>query len=324
MSAQGAFEVPNPALGGNSSFSRTTPGLQLAIDSTSLGTFKECPRKYYLRHVLGIVPRETSVHLAFGLLLHKGCEVYDHAKAGGASHREALLTAVRWALAATWDRRLGRPWASGHAEKNRQGLIRALVWHLEKFKDDPCETVILASGKPAVELSFTMPTGLEHKGEAFVLCGHLDKLVRMSGFVYVKDIKTTGSTLTGFFFDRFSPDNQMSLYSIAGRVVYAEPTEGVIVDAIQIGGTFVRSMRGLVPRTAEQSQEWLDELPHWIGQMIYSAETQKWPMNDKACHHYAGCPYRGICSRSPSAREVETRQGYFKELWDPLVRRGDV
>jgi hypothetical protein len=31
----------------NTSFSKLLPGMQVAIDSTSLGAFKTCPRYYY-------------------------------------------------------------------------------------------------------------------------------------------------------------------------------------------------------------------------------------------------------------------------------------
>lgn len=305
---------------GNRSFSRQVPGLQLAVDSTSLGTFKECPRKYYLRHIRGVVPKDTSVHLVFGLLLHQGCEVYDHARAKGADHRKALLACVRWGLKATWAN--GKPVSWNHPEKNRLSLIRALVWHLNKFNPDPCETVLLANGQPAVELSFTMSTGLKHGGEDLVLCGHLDKIVSLGGFKFIKDIKTTSGALNPWFFDRFNPDNQMSLYDVAGSVVLEEPISGVIVDAIQIGAGFVRSERGLVPRSAEQRQEWLEELGFWLRSMSQAAQELEWPMNDKSCHNYGGCPYRGICSKSPGLRETEISQRYFQETWDPLVRRG--
>ena len=62
-----------------SPFSPTIPGLQLAWDSTSLGVFKRCPREYYFTIILGWVPRTTSVHLTFGIMLHKAREIYEKA-----------------------------------------------------------------------------------------------------------------------------------------------------------------------------------------------------------------------------------------------------
>ena len=86
-----------PDTSGNTSFSRQMPGLQLAVDSTSLGEFKICPRRYYYAIVLGWQTRVESVHLTFGILLHGARERYDHRRSAGDSHDDAVafLAAVR-------------------------------------------------------------------------------------------------------------------------------------------------------------------------------------------------------------------------------------
>src|SRR5258706_532234 len=38
--------------------------------------------------------------------------------------------------------------------KNKDQLLYLVVAYLDEFKDDPCKTLILENGKPAVELSF--------------------------------------------------------------------------------------------------------------------------------------------------------------------------
>lgn len=89
------------------------PQFQVAWDSTSLGLFKECPRKYYYEIILGWRPKGTSVHLKFGQLYHAGMEAYDHFAAslgklaGGLSddeHDEGIHRSIRHVLdlAATW------------------------------------------------------------------------------------------------------------------------------------------------------------------------------------------------------------------------------
>ena len=117
----------------NTSFSLSIPNLQFAWDSTSLGTLKECPRKYYYSIVLGKQPRNISVHLTFGLLMHGGVERYHHGKARGEPHNDALDSALIWVLAETWNKELSRPWASGDSYKNRYTLLRTLVWYLDKY-----------------------------------------------------------------------------------------------------------------------------------------------------------------------------------------------
>jgi hypothetical protein len=309
----------------NSSFSTQLPSLQLAIDSTSLGTFKECPRKYYYSIVLGRVPKTQSAHLSFGLWLHQARETYDQMRSLGAEHQEALRTTVEKALRSTWNRALGRGWISDIPEKTRLSLIRTIVWYLDELgQNDPIETIHLANGKPAVELSFRFfAEGCSQvTGEPILLCGHMDRIGRLGDNLYGVDIKTTKRALDPRFFAQFSPDNQMSLYTIAGKVAFGQDLAGMIIDGIQVGAGFARFQRGLVPRTKESSEEWMVHFWFWQRQMENCAESGIWPLNDKSCGNYGGCPYQSVCGRAPQARERWLEANFSQRSWDPLQIRG--
>lgn len=309
----------------NSSFSTHLPGLQLAIDSTSLGQFKECPRKYYYSIVLGRVPAAQSAHLSFGLWLHQARETYDQKRSLGASHEEALRATVKQALRSTWDSALGRGWQSDIPQKTRLSLLRTIVWYLDELgQNDPVETIQLANGKPAVELSFRFYAegNSELTGEPILLCGHLDRIGRLGDSLYGIDIKTTKSALDQRFFGQFSPDNQMSLYTIAGKVAFGQDLAGMIIDGVQVGAGFARFQRGLVPRSAASLDEWLVHFWFWQRQMEQSAESNIWPMNDKSCGNYGGCPYQSVCSRAPAQRAGWLNANFVQRTWDPLQVRG--
>src|SRR5262245_50106850 len=186
----------------NSSFSAYLPLLQLSWDSTSLGYFKECPRKYQYSLLFGYAPRAESVHLTFGLHYHAALERYHHARSKKKSHDDALDIALDHVLKATWNRTLSRPWSSDHPFKNRETLIRSVVWYLDQFQDDPVETAVLANGKPAVELSFQFQTDYLSltTGEPFFLSGHFDRIGKLNDHHYIVDAKTTGTTLTNDYF----------------------------------------------------------------------------------------------------------------------------
>lgn len=311
----------------NSSFSRELPGLQLAVDSTSLGEYKLCPRKYYLGIIQGWQPRQTSVHLEFGLWLHGARERYDHWRAKDIQHDEALTMVLRWVLTQTWDARLQRPWFSDHKYKNRYTLVRTVVWYLDQFgQNDPLTTVRLANGKPAVELSFSfsIESYAESTGEAYTLCGHLDRLASLGTETYVVDIKTTSGSLGPSWISQFTPGNQFSLYSLAGRVVYEQPVAGIIVDGVQVAVGFSRFERALIPRSESQLDEWLADTKFWLRQMEQSAIAEHWPQNDKACSLYGGCPFQPICSKPPASREQWLQTSFTRRIWDPLQRRGDI
>jgi hypothetical protein len=317
--------------------------IQFAWDSTSLGWLKTCPRLYQYSMLEGWRSRGESVHLKFGQLYHSALEGYDKLRADDilapCGHDEALHRIVQWAMESTWDRvtetgtdvETGHPWLSDHHSKNRETLIRSIIWYLDQFKDDPASTLILANGKPAVELSFRMemewgpsPDGFHEwrKGDPqYLLCGHLDRVVEFGGQKYVMDRKTTGSSPTPHYFDGFAPDNQMSIYTLAARVQFSTPVAGVIIDAAQIAVGFTRFQRGFTYRTEAQLEEWLADFRFWTAQAEGFAEANHWPMNDKSCGMYGGCTFRKICSKSPEVRERFLESDFERRPWNPLVPR---
>ncbi len=74
----------------NSSFSKTSLGVQIGWDSTSLDLLKTCPYKYYLTMICGWRSKSLSVDLYFGLLVHSTLELYDHRRADGKSYHDKI------------------------------------------------------------------------------------------------------------------------------------------------------------------------------------------------------------------------------------------
>lgn len=319
----------------NSSFSTQSPFLQLAVDSTSLKAFKNCPRYYYYSIVLGYQAKHESVHLTFGLLIHGGIERYHHAKANGQSHADSMDTALDWALRETWNKELNRPWFSGDSYKNRFTYIRTLVGYLDKYgENDALETVILANGKPAVELSFSFNSGFVSRltGEPFLLCGHLDRLALLNGVPYISDAKTTKSELSARYWSSHNPSTQFGIYLLAGQIVYELPVAGLLVDGCQIIVSESRFDRHLIRKDSFQMDEFYKATGSWIARMEDCAEeaaqaedpASAYPMNEESCSKYLGCDFQSICARSPSSRAQWLETGFKKRVWDPLQRRGDV
>lgn len=296
---------------------------QFAWNSSALGVLKDCPRKYQYLYIEGWASKGESIHLRFGTLYHKGLELYDTYLLDGDEPEEALDKTVDYLLQATWDDReykiegdptsfvvgTGRPWdTSQHPagnKKNRETLIRSVVWYVEHFKDDPTQTVILENGKPALEMVFTTEINVQTpKGEPYLLTGHMDRLVLYGEDKFVMDRKTTGGGVTPYYFTKFNPDNQMSLYTFAARVVYDVPVSGVIIDAAQIAVGFTNFNRGITARSKNQLEDWLADTGHWLKAAEHYAEKQYWPMNDQSCHKYDGCVFRQVCDKDPAVREL--------------------
>lgn len=314
-------------------FSDQTPGLQVAWDSTSLGALKSCARFYQYSIVEGWTPISESVHLTFGIHYHKALETYDHKRSDGECHNDALDAAVNYVLCATIIRLPNgkwRPWPSDDPNKNRETLLRSVVWYLEQFQDDAARTLQLANGRPAVEVSFRFEIPVEVDGQQALLCGHLDRMVEFSGQIWILDRKTTKYSLSEEWFQRFNPDNQMTLYTIASQIVYGQQARGIIIDGAQILATLSRFQRGFTTRHREELEEWLEEAGWYIKLAETYAKRGFWPKNDKACNLYmkadgtGGCPFRSICSAAPSMKEQLLQASFQRRTWDPLEVRGDI
>lgn len=314
----------------NTSFSRVLPKLQLAIDSTSLGTLKTCPRLYELSIIEGWTSPYTNDHLRFGLVFHSAGEIYAAHRAAGCDHDASLRAAIRHALIETWDFTLNRPWASSEPTKTRDTLLRTIVWYFDTFQDDKLETLILANGRPAVELSFRFgigdldPSGafIASTGEEFLLCGHIDRAVEFNGEIWITDKKTSKYALDENYFKQFTPDNQLSLYAIAGIVTLNKEINGLIIDGCQILVNGSRFRRQPISRSTEQLEEWLTDLKFWLASLQSYAAANHWPLNEKSCGFgNRQCAFRKVCSAEPAIRQTLLETNFVKRTWDPLQPR---
>lgn len=337
----------------NGSFN--SEGVQFIWDSSSLKLADACMRKYYYQMIEGWQPRGTSVHLRFGQHYATALEHYFKFIALGYDKEQALRSVVLEALIDTWDRPNcetcggtgevldlsntltlpdqicecpdcagtgkatfgGEPWNSRHTYKTRETLIRSIVWYFDHFDSDPAPVVILSDGTPAVEHTFKLPVD-----NGIIFSGHIDRLVTYSEQVMVMDQKTTSSTLSAYYFDQYSPDMQMSMYSFAARAVFQLPVKGVIIDAAQIAVGFTRFERGMVFRTDQVLNEWYDMTMRLIEDTQVKTRNHQFDMRTQSCGNYGGCPFRSVCARSPEVRpqflKADFEQG---PSWDPSKRR---
>jgi hypothetical protein len=320
-------------------------GEQYIWSANSISLAQTCLRKYQYKKIEGWTSRSKSADLIFGGHYATALEHFYKHLALGMGREEALQAVVHEALIATWEYETciecegtgigghpdnlaaypctrcggkgcggGAPWNSPHNSKTRENLIRTIVWYTEHFKEDPIEIVHLPNGEPAVEYPFK----LKVDGDNFFY-GLIDRLGLYSGFEYVVDQKTTGSTITPRYFDQFSPNTQMSMYPFVGRIVYQAPVKGVIIDAAQIAVGFSRFERGMTFRTDAQLDEWYSETIQFIEEV--KLRTRKHldtgkdlPMNPSSCGNYGGCEFRFICSQSPEMRRTFLQADYVQEL----------
>lgn len=312
----------------NTSFSPDNPTLQLYWDSTSYKAFKTCPFKYYLQNVCGYVPKRRSVHLAFGIAFHAAVEEYHRLCAKHIPHEEAVFLVLRAAYYRQLRTQAEKIAGHGHHEysvpddeksaKTPKTLLRTILWYLDQFTEtnDPAQTHILANGEPAVELSFSIPLD-----NGFFYSGHFDRIVEFNSHLWVTDYKTTTASLNAHYFGQWTPDIQMTGYTIASKIVFETPAKGILVDAARIGVTFTEFARQPINRTASQLDEFLSDLTLDLTIAKVYAENESWPMNPESCGNYGGCVFRKVCSHPPSVRENFLQADFTKRIWDPRKER---
>jgi RecB family exonuclease len=291
--------------------------IQFAWDSTSLEYLKRCPRLYYYKMIAGYTSNEEDVNLRFGGEFHQAMHEYQLMIADEIEHDEALFLTVKELLLRTDD------WRPESKYKNREFLVRSVIRYLDKYRDDPCKTVIRPDGQPAVELSFRLE--LEYgpaEGQPYLLCGHIDRVVEHNGTEFFMDYKTTTTTPSDWYWGQFHPHNQMTLYTFASSVIFDTPIKGGIVRSGQIMMEDTRFTEGMTYRTEGEIEEWLFDLQHWLAMAKSYAQNNYWPMNDTACDKYGGCKFRDICSKSPSVREKFIKADFKEQpIWNPLRTR---
>lgn len=326
------------------------PGTQIqyAWDSTSIGYIKTCPRLYQYIMLEGWGSRDESVHLRFGIEYHSSLQDYAIARSYGASHEDSIRDSIRALVHRVHDWHPNTESRAGRY-KNPRTLLSLVVDYLDHFgQDDPAQTIILDNGAPAVELSFRFELdfgpeaarvlddapklGIEYTElkddfhQPYLLSGHLDRAVDFNGQAFVMDHKTSTATISSYYFDQYNPNNQMSLYSLAGKIVLDAPIKGVIISAAQVLLEKPNAFqRGFTYRTDDQLDEWLGDLRLWLESAERYATNNYWPQNDTACDKFGGCRFREVCSKSPSVRETYLKSAFDKlapdERWNPLRAR---
>jgi PD-(D/E)XK nuclease superfamily len=276
----------------------------------------------------GWQPKEESIHLRFGIEYHKGLQNYKKLIADGLSHDDALVEVVHEMLYSTEDWDPDITTKAGYY-KNRRSLFRSVIWYLDNHRDDVAETHILNNGKPAVEMSFRYELDYGPKGwdQPYVLCGHLDEVVNYNDELFVQDHKTTTSSPNEKYFSQYEPNNQMSFYSLASRVVLHDslPIKGVIINVAYLTVDATQYYRGFTFRSSDQLDEWERDLKSWLHKAEEHAIGNDWPQNDTACDKYGGCRFREVCSQSLKVREQFLKADFVKvpleERWNPLKPR---
>lgn len=290
------------------------------LDNSAIASFKKCPLDWYYSSILSIARKGGNIHLHFGGAYAAGLEAgrkafYDQGLSSDESICLALDTAVRY-------------WGEFEAPEDFLGaksldrLVYALLEYFEQYpmESDPIRPFRLATGKSAVEFTFSIPLGIDNPdtGEPLLYGGRFDMLAEYNQSLFVEDDKTA-SQLGAQWMRNWILDSQFTGYCWAARD-FGYPVAGAIIRGLSILKNGFGHAQAIVYRPDWQIERWLQATRHTVRLMIeYHRQSFFPPVLDKhSCNSYGGCAYHRLCE-SPNP-DAWIAIDYEPRAWNPLAK----
>lgn len=290
-----------------SKYDRVEP---LILDATAITEYKDCPRRYFFKIVLGFTPKETAVYFTFGTAYHKFREELELTK--------DFMSGVRRALA-YWDKVQGDDPVVGTSKFDFMTRLRLLQSMKVGFDHWTKEK---ANGNIEV-LSVEQPFNVElTPGSGHRTSGRFDQIIRWNGKVWGRDFKTTSKPLA--FYDRgITPNDQFTRYTYAESLLAGERVQGQLIEVLYNsagtkkakgtdGGPIIKPF--VASRTDFELQDWLEDELFLRESLQRSREADRWPKNEKSCTF---CIFHSTCKLGTEAAQMNKLNAEFEiREWD--------
>lgn len=289
----------------------------VAIDSTTLGTFRSCPQKMFRTYMQHWKPASESVHLVAGKAFAEGIEVARRAYFEASASPEDAVAAGVGALIKSY----GDFDCPADSAKSLERTAGALEFYFENYPlgADGATPIQFPDGRRGIEFSFAQPLPINHPvtGDPLIYTGRADMIAEAYGGVYIYDEKTT-SSLGASWARQWEMRSQFTGYCWAAREFGFNPS-GVCVRGVSILKTKYDTQQVLSYRSPYEIDRWLDQTCRDIERMIQCWKEGYWDYNlDHACSEYGGCALQSVC-KSPDP-EAWLKTYFHQRVWDPLAR----
>lgn len=300
------------------------------FDNTMLSAYKDCPRKFFLRHVLHWRSAGTALPLAFGLSWHSAMDViWQHVYSVPSRDELARLALAKFEE--TWEGE-GLPTDMDVDQVKAFGARTPSVAHemlrcyIEKRQKILWEAKLLAA-----EQAFAVPLpGLD---EIWYI-GRLDKVIELNGQLLVIEHKTSSEYKVdgGFkslYIESWYNDAQVKGYQYGGTLFFPGLSQ-VWVDAALVHLRVHDAFRFIpIAHQFPILQEWVEDTKAWIREV--RLDTCCWNdagklaggtfrRNENSCiGKYGACPFLNICRTQHDPSQLDgPPEGYVEEEWRPF------
>lgn len=303
------------------------------LDNTKLSAYKDCPRKFFLRHIMHWRGQGTALPLAFGGAWHAAMDVVW--QLGATTSPDELQQMAFAAFLDKWCEE-GLPAELDvdqiAAYGTRTPGIAANMLHnyiaaRERYLHE--STVV------SIEQPFAVP--LPNVPRTWYV-GRLDKVINYAGQRLVIEHKTTSIYRKEGFFewawsDSWNTDSQVLGYEF-GATLYHDHIDGVWIDAALCHKNVHNGFKFIpVKHTLDLVKEWLGDTEQWVERINrdtllfneYEHLTRGvFPKNTNSCYgKYGACGYLDICRTTSDVRaDQEPPFGYMVEKWEPFETLG--
>lgn len=284
-------------------FTRHEP---IIVDSTSMMTFKSCPRKFFYRIVLGFTEKVSQPYFRFGSAYHKFREILElHYKAG--NNEAACLEPALVAAKTLFNKEGGNPPLDSKWNfLNEPRLVKTCNAAWVKWVEEKQAGIIKV-------ISFEQPFILEMK-DGTLRAGRADQIVSWRGEIWGRDWKTTSKEL--IYYERsLEPNEQFTGYTWAEGKLQGAFCKGQIVDVVMNSKTKGPEIKPFTTtRSQGQLDKWEEDHSWWVRQMKSARDEDNYPMNENAC---AFCPFHRVCKLTSESGMMSELKTYYKhEPWD--------
>lgn len=304
-------------------------------DNTRLSDYKECPRKFFFRHIKHWRRKGIAMPLIFGLSWHEAMDVVWGLMGRTDDTKVHALAFERFCQ--EWVAQ-GQPMEedanSEEIERwkmRRPSVASEMLWHyIQKVGPFIRESEIINIERP-----FAVPLDPENPNLFYI--GRLDKEIRRGRSVHIVEHKTTTafSKEHGFLLDyqqSWTPNSQIDGYLHSGHMLHGDDMKSVYVDAVLVHKVH-HSIQKFIPveRMLTALDDWRNATQMWVDRVendkaVYrSGDTEScFPMNTNSCHgKYGQCSYIDVCKfvAKPMQRTTPP-EGFEVERWSPFETLG--
>jgi hypothetical protein len=290
-------------------FERSEPIIK---DHTAVKQFKECPRKYFYRMVIGKSAKKQSLEsiFAWGTAVHKFAELYSISY-----DMVAALTAA--------DKLYKKPVPDKPAwmHLDMATFLRTLA-KVQAFFDEEKRGGFIKTTAVEAPFNIELPNGNQ-------IGGRMDAIIKFGGQTWVRDYKTTTKRLD-YFRSGLDPNDQATRYVYALSRLQGWNSTTQVSSAKANGVEFVligneaptksspkttKIEKVSISRSNDQLVSFEQQEIHWQAMIDICREADEWPMAETS--QCTWCDYRPVCTApTEGSMKSKLQTDYVHSPWD--------